>query len=70
MTLNRLLVLLVRGNILSFGGATILAVVGGFDFRGVIPAIVFLLYLDILAVRCVVQNKKKPTDLLAAPGKR
>ena len=70
MTPNRLLILLVLGNILGFGGVTILAVIGGFDFRGVIPVVVFLLFLDILAVRCVVQNKKKPADGLAARGKQ
>lgn len=58
MPRNRLLVMLVLGNILGFGGATILAVIGGLDYRGVILAVVFLLFLDVQAICCVSQNKK------------
>ena len=53
MTRYTLLVLLVLGNIFVLGGVSILAVIGGFDFRGVIPAVVFLLTLNSPAYRCI-----------------
>jgi hypothetical protein len=66
MTMNRMLVLLVLGNILGFGGATALAVIGKFDFRGVFPAALFLLFLDVLAVRSLVRIQRRPaTDRVA-----
>ena len=68
MTSNRMLALLVLGNVLGFGGVTVLAVMGGFDFRGVIPVVVFLLLLDVLAVRRIVQQE--PAGDLAARGKK
>jgi hypothetical protein len=60
MSRSRLLVLLVLGNALGLGGAAMFAIIGG--PRGVIPAAVFLLSLDALAVRCVTRYKPPAED--------
>lgn len=66
MTQARIVVLLVLANIMGFGGATLLAAIGGFDFRGVIPAMVLMLFLDVRAIRHIRQNTKHaPNDVSA-----
>jgi len=50
------LALLAFGNIVGLGGATTLAAVGGFDFRGIIPASILLLTLDVWAIRSIFQK--------------
>jgi hypothetical protein len=56
MSRNRLLVLLVLGNILGIGGAAILAFI---DFRAVIPIVVLLLFLDVRAILCVCEVTRR-----------
>jgi hypothetical protein len=45
------------GSVLGFGGVVTLALIGG--PRGVTPAAVFLLSLDVLAVRCVTRDRRQ-----------
>jgi hypothetical protein len=50
MSRNRLLFLLVLGNILGIGGTAIMAVI---DIPAVIPVVLFLLLLDVRAILCI-----------------
>lgn len=66
MTQTQMIVFIVLANIMGFGGATLLAAIGGFDFRGVIPAMVLMLFLDVRAILHIRQNTKHAPDDVSA----